>query len=93
MDKKKTKRIKKYISWILIVAMVAVLALMPLIAQRKQEDQEAKASILAGSVSRGDIATSLIGGGTLVSEKSETVTIPEAVKLTEYTVKNGDLVQ
>ena len=60
----------------------------------KQDNQEdgPRASILSGTVSTGSIDTELIGGGTLAAEDAVTVSVPAAVKLTEFLVSNGDAV-
>lgn len=92
MDKAKKKNIKRVIALICTVALVGLLAAMPLIARQEQEEDGPKASILSGTVTTGSIPTELIGGGTLTEEKAVTVSVPAAVKLTEFLVKNGDVV-
>ena len=90
MDKK--KNIKRIISLICIAAVVALLAAMPLLAKQEDKEDGPKASILSGTVSAGSINTALIGGGTLAEEDAVTVTVPAAVKLTEFLVSNGQTV-
>ena len=92
MDKAKKKNIKRIVSLVCMVAVVAFLAAMPLIAKQDPEEDGPKASILSGSVSVGSIDTELIGGGTLAEEDAMTVSVPSAVKLTEFLVSNGDAV-
>ena len=92
MDKNQKKRIRKYISWACIVLLVAFLAVMPLIAGSSEETDGPQASILSGTVEKNNISSQLIGGGTLIQEDSEEVTIPTAVKLTQLLVSNGDTV-
>ena len=92
MEKQQKKQVKRYISWGLLVVLVAVLAVMPLIASSSEESDGPQASILSGTVEQRDISTQLIGGGTLISEDAVEITIPAAVKLTEYLVSNGDTV-
>lgn len=92
MDKVKKKRIKKYISWVCMVSFVALLAMMPLMANSRQEADGPQASILSGTVETGSITTSLQGGGTLTSEKPVEIRIPSGVMISEFLVKNGDLV-
>lgn len=92
MDKAKKKRIKKYLSWICLVALVALLAVMPLLAQSEVEDDGPVASILEGTVQMGDIETGLYGGGTLSAGDAMNVELPKGVKITEFLVKNGDVV-
>jgi len=93
MDKAKKKRLKKYISWVCLVAMVALLAVMPLLAQREVEADGPVASILEGTVTMGSVETGLRGGGTLTAGKAMDVELPKGVKITEFLVKNGDLVK
>lgn len=93
MEKQQKKQVKKYISWGLIAALVALLTFMPLMAADKKNVDGPQASILSGTVERSDIATQLIGGGTLTSEDAVTITIPAAVKLTGYMVGNGDTIE
>lgn len=92
MDKIKKKRVKKYISWILLVALVAGLAIMPLVATKEEEADGPVASLLSGTVETGSISTGLNGGGTLTSQETTEVVIPTGVKITDFLVKNGDVV-
>lgn len=92
MEKQKKKRVKRYISWVCLVALVAALAVMPLIAGGSEESDGPEASILSGTAALGDIDTVLVGGGTLVGETAEALTVPASVKLTELLVSNGDAV-
>ena len=93
MDKAKKKNIKRIISLVCIVAVVAVLAAMPLIAGQAREDDGPQASILSAAVQTGSIETVLLGGGTLTQEEALTVSVPSAVKLTEFLVSNGEAVK
>ena len=90
MDKK--KNIKRIVALVCIVAVVALLAAMPLLAGQDQQEDDPQASILSGTVSAGSIDTELIGGGTLTQEDAVTISVPAAVKLTEFLVSNGDTV-
>lgn len=92
MDKQRKAQIKKYILWAGLALLVLLLSVMPLIASENAQEDGPQASILTDTVVRRDIETQLIGGGQLASSHSEEITIPEAVKLTEYLVKNGDTV-
>lgn len=92
MEKAKKKRIQKYISWILLAVLVAGLAVMPLVAKSEEEADGPVASILSGTVQTGSITTGLNGGGTLTSQEAMNVVIPTGVKITEFLVKNGDVV-
>ena len=90
MDKK--KNIKRIVAFVCMALVVAFLAAMPLIAKQDQEEDGPKASILSGTASAGSIHTELIGGGTLAEEDAVTVSVPSAVKLTEFLVSNGQAV-
>lgn len=92
MDKARKKNIKRIIALVCVACVVVLLAAMPLIAKQDPEDDGPKASILSNTVSAGSINTELIGGGTLAEEDAVTISVPAAVKLTEYLVSNGQTV-
>ena len=89
-EQKKQRR--KIITWALAAVVVFLLAVMPVLAAKNDAAQEQTASILTGTVEYGSIDTQIIGGGQLASEAAMKLQIPEAVKLTEYLVGNGDTV-
>lgn len=93
MEKAKKKQLKKYISWVLLAALVALLAAMPLLARSEAEADGPVASILEGTVQMGSLETGLRGGGTLSNGNAMDVELPKGVKITEFLVKNGDLVK
>lgn len=93
MDKAKKKRLKKYISWICLAALVVLLAAMPLLARSEVEKDGPVASILEGTVQKGSVETGLRGGGTLSAGNAMDVELPKGVKITEFLVKNGDIVR
>ena len=93
MDKAKKKRIKQYIAWISMAALVALLAAMPLLARSEVEEDGPVASILEGTVQLGSVETGLRGGGTLSAVNAVDVELPKGVKITEFLVKNGDIVK
>ena len=92
MDKARKKNIKRIISLICAVVIVGLLAAMPLIAKQEAEKNGPQASILSGTVTRTDLDAELIGGGTLAEEEAVTLSVPVAVKLTQFLVQNGDAV-
>ena len=92
MDKARKKNIKRIIALVCVACVVALLAAMPLIAKQDDKEDGPKASILSNTVSTGSINTELIGGGTLAEEDAVTISIPSAVKLTEFLVANGQMV-
>ena len=91
MDKKKAKRIRRYVSWVLLVCVVALLAVLPMLAAKEETTDGPQASILSDTAALRDISTGAMGGGTLTAEEAVEVTIPSAVKVTEFLVENGDL--
>ena len=93
MDKTKKKRIKRYITWGCMALVVILLTVMPLLAKREAEKDGPQASLLTATVEQGSITTALHGGGTLEDEGAEDVIIPTGVKITEFLVKNGDVVK
>lgn len=93
MDKAKKKRLKKYIAWVCMVALVALLAAMPLLARSEVEEDGPVASVLEGTVRMGSVSTGLRGGGTLSAGNAMDVELPKGVKITEFLVKNGDIVR
>ena len=92
MEKQKKNQIKKVISWVLILCLVAVLAALPMIAANEEPESGPQASILSTSVEKRDIATAVLGGGTVTAETATAIEIPANVKVKEYLVQNGDLV-
>ena len=92
MDKTKKKSLKRYILWGVLALVVVWLAVMPLVARQQQEEDGPKASILSANVSTGSIRTAIHGGGTLEAGEPENIEIPADVKITEFLVKNGDMV-
>ena len=92
MDKAKKKQVKKYIAWGCIAALVLGLAVMPLAANPQEKADGPQASVLSGTVQTGSVTTTLHGGGNLEDGDAMDVTIPSGVKITEFLVKNEDIV-
>lgn len=92
MDQAKKNNLKRIIAAVCAAAVVILLAAMPLLTRKEDTADGPQASILSGTVAAGCIETQLIGGGTLAEEEAVTVSVPAAVKLTEYLVSNGDTV-
>lgn len=92
MDKAKKKQVKKYIAWGCIAALVLGLAVMPLAANPQEKADGPQASVLSGTVQTGSVTTTLHGGGNLEAGEAMNVTIPSGVKITEFLVKNEDIV-
>ena len=92
MDKTKKKSVKRYILWGVLALAVLWLALMPLMARQHQTEDGPQASILSANATVSSISTAIHGGGTLEAGEPEDITIPKDVKITEFLVKNGDMV-
>ena len=92
MDKARKKNIKRSVALVCAVILVVLLAAMPLLAKQDAKEDGPQASILTGTVATGSINTELISGGTLAEEDPVTVSVPAAVKLTEFLVSNGQTV-
>ena len=87
---------RKRKNWILgiVIALVALaLALLPVLLGSGQKDAPDNASILSAPVTRGDIRSTISGGGTLAEETGIRITVPKGVEVTEYLVSNGEWVE
>lgn len=93
MEKQQKKRIKQYISWSLILTIVAALAFLPTIASQNKPESGPQASVLSARAELRDISAAVLGGGILTAEAATEITVPAAVKITEYLVGNGDIVE
>ena len=93
MEKQQKKRIKQYISWSLILTIVAALAFLPTIGSQNEPESGPQASILSAKAELRDISAAVLGGGILTAEAATEITVPAAVKITEYLVGNGDIVE
>lgn len=92
MKRKAANQRKGIAFWISALCLVAALACMPMLASRKDGDAKNVGTVLSATAVYQDIASQIIGGGTLASESSIHLKLPEAVKLTAYRVGNGDMV-
>ena len=92
MEKPQKKQVRKYISWVLVAAIVILLAVLPMIAASEESGAGPQASILSAKAEIRDISVQVQGGGTLTADEAVEITIPSAVKLTEYLVSNGEVV-
>ncbi len=83
---------KRVIAVCLSAVLVILLAVLPMAAS-KGNDEGAKASILSGTVEKGEVSSVLIGAGTLSQQDGEKINIPSTVKIKEFLVSNGDSVK
>ena len=92
MDKMKRKQIKRIILLTVLVFLVVALAVMPAIAKQNAPSEGPRQSIFRGVVDPGDIIIGIRGGGALMEEVPEKVTVPNSVKLTGFLVTDGKVV-
>lgn len=93
MDKTRKKKLRQVIAWVSLAALVVLLTAMPLLAKENAEEDGPVATIKSGTAQARTITQVLAGGGVLTEEDAENITIPSGVKLTEFLVSNGDVVQ
>jgi multidrug efflux pump subunit AcrA (membrane-fusion protein) len=89
----KRMRIKRIILVIALAVLIVALAVLPVIAKENAVHDGPQQSILRGVVETGNITTCLKGGGILMEETPENITVPDSVKLTGFLVANGDMVR
>ena len=87
---------KKKNQWlfpVLLVLIIAVTSALPVLLGKSGKETEKETSIRTAKAERKDIAATLSGTGTLVSQDPLDVEIPSGVEVTEYLVSNGDTVK
>lgn len=92
MKKETKKKVRRILLAVVAVLVVAALALMPVLVKNQPAAEGPRASILDGKVTTQTVEQKLLGGGTLAQQEAQSVTVPEAVKLTKLLKKNGDTV-
>lgn len=85
MDKKQRKRTALAVG---AAALILLLAVLPVLAAGRSEEDGPQASVLSGTVTRGDITTEIHGGGTLAEEDAVGIRLPTGVMITEFYVEN-----
>ena len=93
MRKRRQNRIRNWILGILAVLAAAAMALAPLFLRTAQSEEKDGADILSATVKRGEIRTTISGGGTLAGAQAQSVSVPHGVEITEYLVTNGSQVE
>ena len=88
----KRKGIKRLVLGIVAVISVVMLAVLPMIAKRNGTAYGPRMTILRGVADSGDIVTGIHGGGVLMVQTPEKITVPTSVKLTKFLVENGETV-
>lgn len=84
---------KRVIAVCVSAVLVILLAVMPMAASKRGNGDGIKASILSGTVEKGEVSSVLIGAGTLSQQSGEKLNIPDTVKLKKFLVSNGDAVK
>ena len=92
MKKETKQKVRNIVLATVAVLVVAGLALMPVLAKNQPKEDGPQASILSGKVTTQAIEQKLLGGGTLAQQEAQSITVPEAVKLTKLLKKNGETV-
>ncbi len=82
-------------TWLAVIAVILVgaVTLTGLPSGSSANAMEANTSVQQAEAAVADIAGVFSGSGTLLSSDADTVELPATVKITSYTVKNGDTVQ
>ncbi|MBQ1366625.1 MAG: HlyD family efflux transporter periplasmic adaptor subunit [Firmicutes bacterium] len=92
MDAAKKRRIKSAISWVLMGAMV--LSVVGVVLKDNQKKNAAAAlAVETAVISRGNLESTIRGGGKLQLEKSEAIEIPGDVKIASWLVEDGSMVE
>ncbi len=84
---------KRVIAVCLSAVIVILLAVLPMAASKRGSGDGIKASILSGTVEKGEVSSVLIGAGTLSQQDGKKVNIPSSVKIKEFLASNGDSVK
>ncbi len=84
---------KSWILWIVIVLAAAAMAALPFLLRSNQKESADEASILSAAVTRGDIRSTISGGGTLAEEAGVRISVHKGVEISEYLVANGEWVE
>ena len=93
MEEKK-RRPGKIILFLLLVLVIAAIVTGGLLFLQKQESEsDNSASILSNRVISGTMQKTLSGTGTLEEQEAQNVSAPTGVKVTDYLVRNGQLVK
>ena len=84
---------KNIILAVVVLLAAAAMAALPMILSSSKPEPEDGAAILSARVERGDIRSTISGGGTLTDESGIIVSAPHGVEITDYLVRNGELVE
>ena len=93
METAKKKRRRNILFAIAAVLLIALLTALPFLLEKNQQREQSKASILSTKAKTGSIRKTLSGTGTLTEQDAEDVSVPTAVRVTEYLVENGQFVK
>ena len=93
MESSKKKTGKRIAMFLLLIVLAGIVAAGALFLQKEQISTEKGASILSTHVKKGSIQKTLSGTGTLTEQDPQAVSVLQGVKVTEYLVKNGQIVK
>ena len=91
MEERRKRR--NWILGIVIVLAAAAMALLPFLLRSGRQETPDTSSILSARVERGEIRSTISGGGTLAEEAGVRISVPKGVEVSEYLVSNGDWVE
>lgn len=92
MEEKK-KKIKNAIFAAVALLGAGAMAVLPMLLRSSKEESVDTASYLTAQVTRGDIRTTISGGGTLDEETGVSVSVYKGVEVTRYLAVSGELVE
>lgn len=87
------KKKKNLILALVIVLIAAALLALPALLRAPKESEAEGLSYLSARVERGNVRTTISGGGTITDPEGSVISVPKGVEITEYLVSNGDAVE
>ena len=87
----KRKRTKNIIIAAVLALVAILMAALPAMLSSGKEE-ETTGTVKSVTAERGDILSTVAGAGTLAGESGAKITVPHGVEITDYLVRNGDLV-
>lgn len=89
---KKLSKKKKIITSAISVVMVCVITTSVVFAARNSNNQLPQAMVQTATVSTGNISNTIVGTGNLVTDDSNTITVPSGITVKKVKVESGDAV-
>lgn len=88
----KKRKIKSILWTAGVLLVVAVLVIIPFLMEQRTAQNDNSADITSATAQMGSITSSYSGGGSLRAQEAVSVSIPENVMLTEFLVRDGEMV-